>query len=460
VDRSLKQKPFLAASEECSLLCPLENVVPGPSLPTLLALVLGLTLSIGDPVSAKKPSKKPTVSKEGSRARGARRGGPKSSQKVSGTHTYHQVTRGDTLGEIAEKYGCSAKSIMRANRLKKDSVIRIGKKLKVPKKCTRSRGSKKRPAEGKAKAVVHTITSGETLGEIAARYGTSVEDITKRNRIRGDFIRTGQRLEVVPTVVVRPRTKQHYRIQPRDTLITIAQQFGMTWQEIKRLNPRVRDEQRLKIGQILMVYNEGPEKRSQAVGRPNSGRLVNGEQLAAGPGYYRRRPHLAWGTNETIINLTQAIVKVRAAIRGLHNIAVGDLSAKKGGRLPPHKSHQTGRDVDIGFWFTNQPKGGPQGFISGIKHPLHVSANWAFIEALAGKTSKASKVEYIFLDYRIQARLYRYAKRRGVPKKRLDWLFQFPRGRRAMRGVIRHAKGHDDHFHIRFKCPPGDNHCA
>ena len=431
----------------------------GPFLQPLLLLMLGLSLSIGGPVSAKNPGKSPRASKTKKSSRGAKGATPKAADRLA-KPTYHQVSRGDTLGEIAQEYGCSSQAIMRANKLKTDRVIRIGKKLKIPKKCARPRSSKKPTTEGQAKVVVHTITSGETLGEIAKRYGTTVQKITKRNRIRGDFIRTGQQLQVVPTVAVRPRTKQHYQIQPRDTLITIAEQFGMTWQEIRRLNPRVKDEKRLKIGQVLVVYNEGPEKRSQAVGRPNSGRLVNGEQLGPGPGYYRRRPHLAWGTNETIINLTQAIAKVRASIRGLHDIAIGDLSAKTGGRLPPHKSHQSGRDVDIGFWFTNQPKGGPQGFISGIKHPLHIAANWAFIEALAGKTSKSSKVEYIFLDYRIQARLYRYAKRRGVPKKRLDWLFQFPRGRRAMRGVIRHTKGHDDHYHIRFKCPPGDTRCA
>jgi hypothetical protein len=187
---------------------------------------------------------------------------------------------------------------------------------------------------------------------------------------------------------------------------------------------------------------------------------VNGEQLPRGPGYYRRRPHLSWGTNETITNLIAAIGKVRTSLKRVHDVAVGNISAQSGGRLPPHKSHQSGRDVDIGFWFTDQPRTGPKGFISGFKHPLHFGANWAFIEALSGTSRAESRVEYIFLDYRLQARLYRYAKRKGVPKRRLDWLFQFPHGRRAMRGIIRHSKGHDDHFHIRFRCPPGDRHCA
>jgi LysM repeat protein len=144
----------------------------------LLALVLGLTLSIGGPVSAKRPEKKPGVStpKKGSRGSKRAKANTKAKAKVASKAiakpNYHQVSRGDTLGEIAQEYGCSSKSIMRANKLKKDSVIRIGKKLKIPKKCSRPGGIKKRTAEGKAKVVVHTITSGETLGEIAKRYGT------------------------------------------------------------------------------------------------------------------------------------------------------------------------------------------------------------------------------------------------------------------------------------------------
>jgi LysM repeat protein len=370
---------------------------------------------------------------------------------------HHWVNAGETLGGIAEKYGCTKKRLMEANGLKSAHLIRTGKRLKLPNCGPMPR---KKVDKDAAKVILHEVGRGETLGEIAALYGTTVEAITERNRIRGDFIRTGQEIEVVPTIAVRPRRKMHYEIQPRDTLMSIAERFRMTWQEVKRLNYRVKDTNKLKIGQVLVVYADGPERKSQAIGRPNAGRLVNGERLPRGPGYYRRRPHLSWGTNETITNLTVSIGKVRTKIKRVHDVAIGNISAQNGGRLPPHKSHQSGRDVDIGFWFTDQPKGGPKGFISGLKHPLHYAANWAFVEALCGKSRDESRVEYIFLDYLLQARLYRYAKRKGVPKRRLDWLFQFPHGRRALRGIIRHSKGHDDHFHIRFRCPPGDRHCA
>ncbi|MCX5745771.1 MAG: murein endopeptidase, partial [Proteobacteria bacterium] len=57
---------------------------------------------------------------------------------------------------------------------------------------------------------------------------------------------------------------------------------------------------------------------------------------------------------------------------------------------------------------------------------------------------------YIFVQLRLQQPLYEYAKKTGTSKAVLDHLFQFPRGRRNKRGIIRHERGHDDHFHVRF----------
>ncbi|PIE16038.1 MAG: hypothetical protein CSA66_07845, partial [Proteobacteria bacterium] len=71
-----------------------------------------------------------------------------------------------------------------------------------------------------------------------------------------------------------------------------------------------------------------------------------------------------------------------------------------------------------------------------------------------------SKVSYMFVDYRVQKKLYDWAKnKKGVSARTLAWLFQYPRGRRAMKGIIRHEPGHLNHYHVRFKCPRGDSEC-
>ncbi len=60
-------------------------------------------------------------------------------------------------------------------------------------------------------------------------------------------------------------------------------------------------------------------------------------------------------------------------------------------------------------------------------------------------------VVYVFMDYGLQKLLYEYAKEQGVSEDTLDELFQYPRGRGRTHGIIRHWKGHVNHFHVRFR---------
>jgi len=75
-------------------------------------------------------------------------------------------------------------------------------------------------------------------------------------------------------------------------------------------------------------------------------------------------------------------------------------------------------------------------------------------------TKQRGGVEKIFLVHELQKVFYDHAKKRKVSQRTLDQMFQYPRGRGADHGCIRHEPGHDDHIHVRFKCPPGDGKCS
>ncbi|MGB0589900.1 MAG: penicillin-insensitive murein endopeptidase [Myxococcota bacterium] len=366
----------------------------------------------------------------------------------------HTVKAGETLGGIAKKQGCTIKQLKRSNRLKSD-LIKVGQTLKLT-KCNGIEG-KDAPS---FKAIKHIVVKGDSLSGISAKYDASAKDIRKRNKLKGNTVRLCQILTIVPGKKVEVRTFERYTIGAGDTLDRVARRYRTSLQEIGCLNPKVRkNPNRLRIGDRLKLMRHGPVNQSVAVGRPQDGKLVNGEQLPAGRGYYRRRPHLAWGTNETISGLRSAIEIVRAKHRNIHDVAVGDISAEHGGKLRRHKSHQSGRDVDLGLYFLKQKKQGPKAFISALRHKMDLAANWTLLKALVSTNQKGARVSYIFLDYRVQKELYQWAKKQGVKQKTLDWMFQYPRGRRAMRGIIRHEPGHADHYHIRFRCPPGDKGC-
>ena len=62
-------------------------------------------------------------------------------------------------------------------------------------------------------------------------------------------------------------------------------------------------------------------------------------------------PEIAYGTQETVDYVVAAIHAVRAQYPNVPPLRVNRLSTKDGGYLRPHKSHQNGRDVDLGFYY-------------------------------------------------------------------------------------------------------------
>src|SRR5690606_9473112 len=126
-------------------------------------------------------------------------------------------------------------------------------------------------------------------------------------------------------------------------------------------------------------------------------------------------------------------------------------------RRPPHhhKSHQTGRDIDIGYYFKKKPNHYPESFAVANGSNMHIPATWAMVRYLVSTARSPGGVDLIFINTSVQKILYDWAKKRGVSGRTLDAMFQYPKGG----GIIRHADGHDNHMHVRFKCPAIDKAC-
>ncbi len=189
---------------------------------------------------------------------------------------------------------------------------------------------------------------------------------------------------------------------------------------------------------------------TQSLGVPWNGGLVGAERLPHGDGYVVRRPDLAYGVPYVVDHLRHCIAEVRALYPGVHTLAIGDLSAEHGGKLAAHKSHQSGLDVDVGFYFTAIPDGYPDHFAP-AGDTIDLQATWALLTAFARTTDLDDGVAIMFLDYAVQKRLYQWARKRGTPDADLEHLFQYPHGKDAQSGLIRHWPNHADHVHVRFK---------
>ena len=183
---------------------------------------------------------------------------------------------------------------------------------------------------------------------------------------------------------------------------------------------------------------------SISLGRASAGALVNGVQMPRGDHWELIAPSCAWGTKETVDSLTHVIDKVNEQYPGSQPVQIGHLSAKDGGHLSPHVSHQAGRDVDVGYYYRSLA---PHGFANANDGNLDYPRTWALVRSAL----KDTDVEWIFIDTAIQRGLAQYAVSIGEDAAWLDDVFQ-SRGKNG-RSIIRHAKGHGTHLHIRFHNP-------
>ena len=309
-----------------------------------------------------------------------------------------------------------------------------------------------------ASSASHVVRPGDTLWKLARVHGCTVDQIRAQNGLDAKQpILVRQRLSL-RCGRVKYRT---YTVRPGDSLSRIAKTYSIEKEVLRSLNGLTTNM--IHPGQRLVVSGGKVSAidvvKGQSIGRPTRGRLVKAARLGHDTGYYRRRLARTYGTQHLVDYTKRAIETTRALHPKLHRLAIGDISHQHGGWLSGHRSHQSGRDIDIGLFFTRAPKGYPQEFVAAGSGRLHVEATFDLVREIAASHLESGGVYRIFLDYRIQGLLYAGARARGVSRSTLRDLFQYPDGRFARHGIVRHEPEHDDHIHVRYKCPEGDDGC-
>lgn len=194
--------------------------------------------------------------------------------------------------------------------------------------------------------------------------------------------------------------------------------------------------------------------RARSVGGPTRGSLRDAQCLPeSGPGFIAFSENRC-ATDETIRLLLFAIGEVMREYPSSPPVVIGALSRPTGGRLKPHKSHRSGRDVDIGYFAVkDRPM---RTFTDLSRDEIDYDKTFYLMAALIA----TGRVDFLFVNYALQPRFVEAARRLGYDDEQISYLFQYPRGRGSRTGLIRHARGHLRHFHVRFACPRGDGECV
>ena len=181
---------------------------------------------------------------------------------------------------------------------------------------------------------------------------------------------------------------------------------------------------------------------SISVGFADEGSLINGVQMPTKPNdaWVVATPDYAWGTQEAIDAVIAAAQSLHESFPRAAPLRVSRIGLKEGGYLRPHKSHQSGRDVDLGFFYDDN--------VTSVnlrdRRPIMDAAlNWALLRELVTRAD----VQVVLVDHKISAFLHDYALSIGEDPSWLSSLFggQHP--------LIQHARRHRDHFHVRFFAP-------
>jgi penicillin-insensitive murein DD-endopeptidase len=203
-------------------------------------------------------------------------------------------------------------------------------------------------------------------------------------------------------------------------------------------------------------------RKSRSVGAAWQGKLTRGVRLEQGADV-RHVPEYApldhyYGTWQLVQLLGRAARYVSKKQPG-GRLSVGEMSARQGGNLPGHASHESGRDVDLGFYMLDA-RGRPYDAFAyanfdergrALKPNLglrfDVTRNWELVARLV--TDGDARVQYVFVAPGLRWLLLQEGKRLGATPAVLERA-----GRVMVAPKERHP--HGNHFHVRVYCGPNE----
>jgi penicillin-insensitive murein DD-endopeptidase len=195
---------------------------------------------------------------------------------------------------------------------------------------------------------------------------------------------------------------------------------------------------------------------SLSIGAPNAGWQLRGKKL-------KKTPHLrikagneqnTYGHPALVLMLRRSAKEVARAGRGAPML-VGDLSREQGGPLAGHRSHQSGRDADVGF-FALDRKGKPIELGRFVRFGKDGKAldgsgavfddwrNWLLVQSWVN--DQRAGLSHIFISSALRLRLLRYAQSRPALRASVPEVA-------ALLKQPEDTSPHDDHFHVRIACP-------
>ncbi len=122
--------------------------------------------------------------------------------EAQGQATTYTVQPGDTLAQLANRFGVTVEALVEANGIEDPNLIWVGQVLSIPVPVE----APPTPTPPGGELVPYSVRVGDTLAQLAARYGVTLETLVEANGIENpDLIRVGQVLSIPTATRPTPR---------------------------------------------------------------------------------------------------------------------------------------------------------------------------------------------------------------------------------------------------------------
>ncbi|MCP5154082.1 MAG: LysM peptidoglycan-binding domain-containing protein [Ectothiorhodospiraceae bacterium] len=237
----------------------------------------------------------------------------------TGEAVEHTLASGETLLAVSRRYGVPARAIMAANGIDDPHRLRAGRVLRVPAPAAAVEVSAPAVATGEgvdvapaaaavdrtadadavaarepaaADAIEHALAPGETLLELAGRYGVSARDIMVANDVDDPRRLRAGRVLRIPGAIAQPATRPaeapaaevaasavptepspdapaiEHELARGETLLGLAQRYGVPARSIAQTNA-IDDPRRLRAGQTLRIPTVAAASTESSESRPS-----------------------------------------------------------------------------------------------------------------------------------------------------------------------------------------------
>ncbi|AIX06697.1 MULTISPECIES: peptidoglycan endopeptidase LytE [Bacillus] len=164
-----------------------------------------------------------------------------------------KVKKGDTLWDLSRKYDTTISKIKSENHLRSD-IIYVGQTLSINGKSTSSKSS-----SSSTSSSTYKVKSGDSLWKISKKYGMTINELKKLNGLKSDLLRVGQVLKLKGSTSssssssskVSSSSTSTYKVKSGDSLSKIASKYGTTVSKLKSLNGLKSDV--IYVNQVLKV---------------------------------------------------------------------------------------------------------------------------------------------------------------------------------------------------------------